>query len=51
MSWFTTETICPKCSEEEDEFKNKMRKRGLNPDKYEGCGKVIYERLKRNMNR
>jgi len=38
MSWFTDETICLDCSRKEDLLKREMRKRGMNPSDYEGCG-------------
>jgi len=40
MSWFTNETICLECSEKEDKIKEKMRKKGMNPNEYEGCGYI-----------
>ena len=40
MSWFTEETICPDCSEKEDNIKRDMRQKGLNPDDYDGCGHI-----------
>ena len=39
-SWFTEETICMGCSDEETIIKMKLRKDGENPDEYEGCGFV-----------
>jgi len=38
MSWFTEDTICLDCANKEDELKKKMRKKGKEPDMYEGCG-------------
>ena len=40
MSWFTTETICLACSVAEDAIKMRMREKGMDPAKYEGCGYV-----------
>lgn len=40
MSWFTDETICTTCEEIEIKIKKAMRKQGMNPDHYEGCGYV-----------
>lgn len=37
-SFFTDEILCRQCSEYEDSFKLEMRKRGLNPRDYAGCG-------------
>jgi hypothetical protein len=45
MSWFTDDTICMKCSEEEDEIKKEMRKNGHNPNDFEGCGRAMFSRL------
>lgn len=39
-SWFSEETICAECANKERELKNEMRKQGINPDEYEGCGFV-----------
>jgi len=38
MSWFTEETICMDCSDEEDKIKNELRQKGLGS--MEGCGYV-----------
>jgi hypothetical protein len=40
MSWFTDETICGNCSSKEDEIKKKLRAKGDDPAKYEGCGYI-----------
>jgi len=40
MSWFNDQAICMDCSAKEDELKQKMRQRGMNPDDYEGCGYI-----------
>jgi hypothetical protein len=40
MSWFTEERICIPCSEKEDDIKKKLREKGLDPLKYEGCGYI-----------
>lgn len=37
-SWFTEETICMDCSDEETELKKQIRGVGMNPDHFEGCG-------------
>ena len=47
-SWFTTETICMKCSDKENEIKNEMRKLGRNPTKYEGCGYIPVVKRRQN---
>jgi len=39
MSWFTTQTICMKCSAKEDEIKAKLRAKGIK-DAMEGCGYI-----------
>ena len=39
-SWFTEETICAECAKKETKLKAEMRKQGINPDVYEGCGFV-----------
>ena len=40
MSWFTNETLCLKCSDEESAIKARMREQGQDPLKFEGCGYV-----------
>lgn len=40
MSWFTRETICMKCSADEEEIKKKLRESGKNPLDYEDCGYI-----------
>ena len=40
MSWFTEETLCDSCSHKEDAIKKDIRKKGENPDDYEGCGYI-----------
>ena len=40
MSWFTDETICTECSEQESALKSRLRKSGMDPDVLEGCGYV-----------
>ena len=45
-SWFTNATICTDCSEKEDKLKKNMRKHGLNPDFYEGCGRIMYSKIR-----
>lgn len=40
MSWFTTQTICMACCSIEQNLKKEMRKKGMNPDDYEGCGYI-----------
>jgi len=42
MSWFSTDVICLQCSNEEDTIKRNMIKRGVNPDRYEGCGPLKF---------
>ena len=37
MSWFTDETICLSCSQDENEIKRNLRKAGKLVSKYEGC--------------
>jgi len=37
-SWFTEQTLCMSCSDEETTIKNKLREDGENPDEYEACG-------------
>lgn len=39
-SRFSEETICAECANKERELKDEMRKQGINPDQYEGCGFV-----------
>lgn len=39
MSWFTTETICEKCSTEEEIIKSKLRENGIQ-NAMEGCGYI-----------
>jgi len=46
MSWFTDETICMDCSDEEARTKKAMRAAGTDPSFYEGCGREQYEELK-----
>jgi hypothetical protein len=40
MSWFTDETICTQCSEQESALKSQLRESGVDPDSLEGCGYV-----------
>jgi hypothetical protein len=40
MSWFTNDTLCDKCIDTEQAYKERMRKAGMPPEKYEGCGYV-----------
>ena len=40
MSWFTTETICMKCSEKENNIKKALKDAGKDPATYEGCGYI-----------
>lgn len=37
-SFFTEEILCRECSEREDGLIREMRKRGINPREYAGCG-------------
>ena len=40
MSWFTEETICGDCSDNEDNIKKQMLAKDLDLGDYEGCGYV-----------
>lgn len=39
MSWFTEQTICMKCSDEESKIKTALREKGIK-DAMEGCGYI-----------
>lgn len=40
MSWFNEQTICTDCSEREIDKKKKLKNKGINTDKLEGCGYI-----------
>ena len=50
-SWFTNETICMGCCDDEDKLKRKMRNLGRNPIEYEGCGYVPIIKRRKNEER
>jgi hypothetical protein len=40
MSWFINIRICMECADVEDTLKEAMRRKGMNPGDYEGCGYI-----------
>ena len=38
MSWFTLQTICGDCLRKEKLLRSRMREKGIDPGRYEGCG-------------
>lgn len=38
MSWFTDETLCASCANDEMSFRRNLRASGVDVDSLEGCG-------------